>query len=115
MGTEEQEEELIEQSEMRPPETGLYCFLDAKRPCGASCMAFVTHPNHKTVAASELSEQQIHCALITGVERTGRNLVMLASSASGILKKQSIKETDDRRAAQFQQGSVSPFGKKDGQ
>lgn len=26
------------------PSSGLVCFLDKDRPCGADCMAFVLHP-----------------------------------------------------------------------
>ena len=107
----EDEEELIEQSEMRPPETGLYCFINRDRVCSGDCMAYVSHPNARTTSASELSAQQTHCAIVAGVERAGRGLIMIASGVGGLLKKQSIKAADEARSSQFQQGNTSPFGK----
>lgn len=111
MDTEQEEDELIEQSEMRPPNVGLYCFIDSCRACGPDCLAYVAFPNIKTIQTSELSEQQVHCAVVTGIERAGRGIIMLASSVSGLLKKQEIQAADASRRASIPDTVTSPFGK----
>ena len=71
------------------------CFLHDAVECGAECMAYVTAP--RTSTASELNEQQSHCALLLGVDRAGRALTILSSIAS----KSDIKSADDARAQQL--------------
>jgi hypothetical protein len=40
------------------PASGLVCFLDKDRPCGADCMAFVLHPGVRG------GEQAARCLLL---------------------------------------------------
>jgi hypothetical protein len=47
------------------PASGLVCFLDKDRPCGADCMAFLLHPDAG-------GPQLAHCLLLTGVLRLVR-------------------------------------------
>ena len=109
MAIEDEHDELLEQSEMRPPDTGLYCFLNGDRACNAECMAYVSNPNARS-SSSELNQQQQHCAIVSGAERTGRGLIMIASGISGLLKKQAINKADKARQGQFP-ANTSPFGK----
>lgn len=102
----ETEEELYAQEEMKPRTSGLYCFMDATRVCGAECMAYVTHP--RSSASSELAEQQQHCALLNSAERLGRNVTALASIAA-----KDAKDRQDQIRAKHSRpdgsGTSSPF------
>lgn len=117
------EEELEESGELdeyapeedaRPKTTGLYCFLNSDRACGAECMAYVTLP--RMPVRPELNEQQAHCELLLCFERMGRNITVLAQVAAETVKKRTISEADRRRNAQFTPpggapapGTKSPF------
>lgn len=118
---EEEEGELIESPNMRDQDASPMCFLTADRPCGAECLAYVTHP--KLAKASDLSEQQAHCAIINNLERVGRGTIMVgqavaavASSAHSLVSRGKTAEADKVRTSQFDpatQATTSPFGKKD--
>lgn len=108
------EDELIPEEGTRPETTGLYCFLQDTRVCGASCMAYVTYP--KASSSSELGGQQQHCALLSGVERVGRNVTVLASIQANTAKRAQVEAADRRRDQQLiprdpaVQAEKSPFG-----
>jgi hypothetical protein len=116
-GTEE--DGLVAEEEMRPDTTGLYCFLNDERVCGAECMAFITFP--KQSDNSELGKQQAHCALLNNADRLGRNVVIAVSMLARAEKKKRSAEADQKRSNQFdphKHGPVavspdkSPFGEK---
>ena len=104
---------LVPQEEMSPS-LGAFCFLDRDRMCTAECMAYVTHPRHKS-SSSDLSEEQSHCALLAGLERTGRGVIALAGTVGQATRKKGIEDADRRRSEQFNrvpdQATRSPFGK----
>jgi hypothetical protein len=111
----ETEDGLVPEEEIRPRTTGLFCFLNSDRVCGAECMAFVTHP--RMASSSEMNAQQQHCVLLTSAERVGRNVTAIASMQASSLKKTRIDKADQQREGQFQepiqQAQRSPFGGKD--
>ncbi len=93
-------------------EGGLDCFLSDVRPCGPSCMAFVTSP--RFTDKSELSHQQQHCSLLTSVERVGRHLPILASILDSGQKtleaSERRKKTQDAdRQRENAMGHTNPF------
>lgn len=114
---EEGTEEIAEQEyapNIRPAHTGLLCPFDMQRPCGSDCAAYVTHPRRS--ASSELNEQSSHCALISGVERLGRNLTIIADGLVKAEKRRQLSEADKKRQDQFAPAfagvAKSPFGGK---
>jgi len=114
---EEGNEEVEEQEyapNIRPAHTGLLCPFDMQRPCGSDCAAYVTHPRRSS--SSELNEQSSHCALISGVERLGRNLTIIAQGLVKAEKNRQVSEADRKRQGQFVPdlagGMKSPFGGK---
>lgn len=98
MTTEEEEDGgTVFSPNMRPEDTGLMCFMDAARPCGAECMAFTM--SEKSPA---LSLQQSSCVLLVGVERMGRFTGGLVS----LLRKKTADEARTGTSA-----PPSPLGK----
>lgn len=75
---------------------GLMCFMDQDRQCGGDCMAFSTSPSE----SPHLGDQQKHCVLIVGLERTGRY-------AGGLL---SLLKKDKADSARTPAKPVSPLG-----
>ena len=103
-----EEDGYIEEEEVRPVTTGLYCFIDSTRACGAECVAFVTHP--RASRSTELNEQAAHCSLLLGVERMGRNLTVLAQVVSEGAKKRKLSDADRKRTEQFDPHRQGPVG-----
>jgi hypothetical protein len=109
----DQDDELVEEEEMRPTTTGLFCFINSDRACGAECMGYTTYP--KRAETSELSDQQAHCALLNNADRVGRNMVIATSILASGERKKRLSEADKQRASQFdpsKQAQQSPFGDK---
>jgi hypothetical protein len=95
----------------------VYCFLDRERVCGPECMAFLTHPRQSN--SSELSDLQAHCTLLTGMDRLGRNITIIASTLTGKARSEAIKEQDTIRERNTPKadplgplGSPFPIGRK---
>ena len=84
MGPEETPEEYAEQAEVKDV-SGLRCFMSDDRACGASCMAYVTYP-HAKANNSDLEEQNLHCAVISNIERAGRALSIVSQIGHSLLK-----------------------------
>lgn len=79
-------------------DTGLICFMDNKRPCGADCMAYLPSPPQSD---PELKDQQLaHCLLLLNVHRTGKHLVVLAAQGIELLKHIKNKSADAARSNQ---------------
>jgi len=96
------EDELVYHPEQEVLEEGLgvdklFCFLEQDRLCGASCMAFVTHPRRAEV--SELVESQSHCSLLLAADRLGRNITILASTLSQSERRRKMADIDAKRDA----------------
>lgn len=83
---------------------GLYCFLNANRPCGADCMAFVAAPD----GPDYQDQQWANCLLLVNAHRGGKHLVVLAASANEMLQ-HSKRTTADR--ARNQPPPPSPTGR----
>jgi hypothetical protein len=114
----ERDEQFIESENMREEGASPYCFLDSKRACNASCMAYVTYP--KVAKTSDLSPEQAHCAVVNNAERVGRGVIMVGQSVTevAVTLKSFIaraKNAENDRARTTQLGtmpnvSMSPFG-----
>lgn len=64
-----------------PQNSGLACFMNQDRICGADCMAFLPQvPEGDTYKG----EQWAHCHLLVNADRAGRHLIILASVGSRI-------------------------------
>lgn len=64
-----------------PQVSGLACFMNQDRICGADCMAFLPQVPEGTAYTGE---QWAHCHLLVNADRTGRHLVVLAAVGSKI-------------------------------
>jgi hypothetical protein len=114
----EHESEFLENPDMREKDAAPMCFMNHLRPCGPECLAYVTHP--RRAKASELSEEQVHCALISNAERVGRGSVMAANAVTEVavsLKKfistsRNAVADKQRQASLAIQATSSPFGGK---
>lgn len=88
--------------------SGLMCFLDDTRECGADCMAYLPEPADPTVTS--LGPQQKNCILIVSVERLGR----YSAGVVSILRKgqeRTEKDAADEKRTNF--GPVlSPLGRR---
>lgn len=93
------DEEEMQQQEEATPKTGLMCFLNSERECGADCMAYNTYPSESPY----LDEQQKHCTFIVGVERVGRY-------AGGILKLIKDANSDSIREKNSKPSTPTPTG-----
>lgn len=82
------EDETQSQSQAEPSENGLFCFIDAGRPCSAECMAFTNLESE----SPNLGPQQKNCSVIVGVERLGR-------FAGGIMQLLKRSQSDAQREA----------------
>lgn len=79
-----QTEESVPQEGAEPPppqNSGLACFMNQDRICGADCMAFLPQ---KPEGVHFQGEQWAHCHLLVNADRAGRHLVVLASVGSKI-------------------------------
>ena len=85
---------------------GLICFLDAKRQCGADCMAYTTD---SSATGSDLNVQQGHCALVVGVHRTAKHLVIIANLLNEQRSADRKKDADMKRT--MQPSPPNPLGK----
>lgn len=75
---------------------GLFCFLNAQRPCGPDCMAFVAPldgPDYK-------DQQWANCLLLTNAHRGGKHLVLLAVQGQELLQRTKTAAADAARANQ---------------
>ena len=113
----DEESELVESENMREMGASPMCFLSAVRPCGAECLAFVTHP--KLAKSSDLTEEQAHCAFISNAERVGRGSVLAANAMTDVAVsfKKFISSARNAAADKLRtsslssQATTSPFGK----
>ena len=55
-------------------DNGLFCFLDADRPCSGECMAYTT----ALTESPALTVQQKNCTLLVSADRLSRSLLMVA-------------------------------------
>jgi len=112
MDDKEDTESLEHADRIKPGDTGLYCFLDAGRACGAECVAYVT--TVRSAKSPELGEQQSHCILVSSLERVGRSGIGIAGMMASAQKRKSIAEADKARNEQLVPKSAveSPFGAK---
>lgn len=78
--------------DMPEDKTGLFCFKDSSRICGADCMAFTDAPE----GPEYIGKQWARCLILVNHHRTGKHLVVLASIADKIEKRM----TDARRTNQ---------------
>ncbi len=92
--------------EMKEVGEELYCFLSEVRACNASCMAFVPHPHP---SKGELAGVQLHCAVLTSLERTARHLPIIASVLSATASQKSIAAADRIRRANEGQEAPNPL------
>lgn len=77
-------------------DSGLICFLDNKRPCGADCMAWVQPPD----GADYKDQQFSNCMVLVNLHRVGKHAVVLAAQGADLLKKLKITEADRARGDQ---------------
>jgi hypothetical protein len=63
-----------EESPETDPKSGLACFIDQHRVCGADCMSYL--PQAPEGAAYQ-GENWAHCLLLVNSERTGKHVVIL--------------------------------------
>lgn len=78
------------------PHNGLICWLDSTRECGADCMGYVEDPSE----SKALSRQQQNCVLLVSVERLGRYVGHLASTARDIHHGAANAAADQARSRQ---------------
>lgn len=79
----------------------LYCFLDDKRLCNGSCVAY------QGIVKEEnpyLDGAQQHCVLLRSSEQTGRGAVVLA----GVIRKDIIDRKNQAADAQRAAGMPKP-------
>jgi hypothetical protein len=78
-------EEVAYHPETRPKESGLSCFMDIARMCGADCMAYLPEvppgPDYK-------GQQWAHCKVLADMHRGSKHLTILASAAGDIVRRQ---------------------------
>ncbi len=67
--------------------TGLYCFLDRNKACGADCMAWDSVPNHRDY----IGKQFANCMILVNLHRTGKHLTVIASSLDTLVKSEQDK------------------------
>ena len=91
----------IETPEEYSGSSNLFCFLDHRRPCDASCAGYTT----QAFVGDALNEQQGHCSLIVNVSRVGKHVVIIASMMRDQLNNDKKMKEDQRRTQQ----SSPPF------
>lgn len=64
-------------------ESGLICFKDKDRECGASCMAYTDVPE----GPDYVGKQWANCMLLVNSHRTGKHLTIIANIGDKLLKK----------------------------
>lgn len=66
--------------------TGLFCFMDKDRSCGADCMAFQPEPMAK--GPDYDGRQWSHCTALVALHQGGKHLVAVANTLVQIGRKQ---------------------------
>jgi|SRR5690606_10009318 len=79
----------------RPGDSGPACFFSQDRICGSDCMAYLPTPPQ---GQAYLGEQWAHCHVLVNVDRVGRHLVVLASTASELVKHFKDEAADRKRS-----------------
>ncbi len=79
-----------------PPPTGLACFLNAERMCGADCMAFDAAPD----GADYKDKQWANCMLLVNAHRGGKHLIVLAQVGSALVQSAKNEAADRLRSNQ---------------
>jgi hypothetical protein len=75
-----------------PEDNGLYCFIDATRPCDAACMAYQTYvPGDKM---PELGSQQQQCLLLCATHRLSKHVTVIAKILNDERSKKSMPGAD---------------------
>lgn len=69
--------------------SGLCCFLQQERVCGADCMAFLPQPPQ---GVHYQGEQWAHCQLLVNADRVGRHLVIITQQL-GQLKGEQLRQS----------------------
>lgn len=76
--------------------TGLYCFLNDRRPCDATCMAYIAPPE-----GPDYDNQQFaNCLLLVNAHRCGKHVVVLAAHGNELMKKARVEAADLARIQQ---------------
>lgn len=70
-----------DKEEKEQTSTGLFCFLNSDRACGADCMAYEAAPTHKDF----MGKQWANCMLLVNIHRTGKHLTIIAQSTDALL------------------------------
>lgn len=83
---------------------GLFCFLDSSRECGADCMAYTTEASENKA----MSTQQRNCLVLVSVDRLGRFMGNMATSAHKMQTRAATDAAD--RARQSQPTPPNPRG-----
>jgi hypothetical protein len=99
----DEEDEIVEGATSH---NGLMCFLDSSRDCGADCMAY-------TAEASEnkaMSTQQRNCLVLVSIDRLGRFMGNMATSAHKMQTRAATEAAD--RVRQSQSAPPNPLGVK---
>ncbi len=76
----ETEAEDIAYHDHTKEDSGLYCFKDSTRVCGADCMAFSAPPDSPDFKG----QQWAKCKLLVDSHRTGKHLVILAECMNSV-------------------------------
>lgn len=76
------DDEFAYHPDMRPKGTGLQCFMNGDRVCGADCMAFQTDRPE----GPDYQDQWAHCMLLTNLHRGAKHLVVLTQSVNTIVR-----------------------------
>lgn len=80
-----------------PHGSGLYCFIDATRPCESECMAFLlAQPEGNDYQGQQWSK----CALLVNLHKMGKHAVALAGQGDSLVRHFRVKAADDSRAKQ---------------
>lgn len=77
--------------------SGLYCFKDHSRPCGADCMAYIDPPE----GPDYVGKQWARCMVLVNGHRTGKHLTILANVCGQLERGLATANADARRANQI--------------
>lgn len=77
--------------------TGRYCFLDASRPCGSECMAYLAV---RPPGQDYEGEQWSKCSMLVNLHKVGKHVVGIASQGENLLKHLKVKRADEVRGGQ---------------
>lgn len=83
--------------ELPEDKTGLYCFIDSARPCGAECMAYLsTRPEGRDYEG----QQWAKCGILVSLHKGAKHVVALAGMGDSLLKHLRVKHADAVREKQ---------------